>query len=67
MREGRRGRCGCGTGNRTAGQGQAGEGQMEIQDSKWKGREKLDKTLGYVLEYRGFYGWVTGGQAGDGM
>ena len=55
MREGRRGRRGCGTGNRTAGQVQEGERQMESQDSKWKGREKLYTTVGYVPEYRGFY------------
>ena len=23
---------------------------------KWKGRDKLDTTVGYVPEYRGFYG-----------
>ena len=51
-----KGRRGCDTGSRTEGQGQAGEGQMESQDSKWKGREKLDTTIGYVPEYRGFYG-----------
>ena len=38
------------------GRGQAGEGQMDIQESKWKGRDKLDTTVGYVPEYRGFYG-----------
>ena len=30
------------------GRGQAGEGQMEIQEIKWKGRDKLDTTVGYV-------------------
>ena len=55
MREGRRGRRGCGTGNSKSGQGHSGEGQMEIQDIKWKGREKLYITVGYVPEYRGFY------------
>ena len=43
------------------------EGQMESQESKWKVRYKLDTTTGYVPEYRGFYGWGTGGQAEDGI
>ena len=40
----------------TEGQGQEGEVHMESQDRNWKGREKLDATVGYVPEYRGFYG-----------
>ena len=54
--EGRRGRRCRVTGGGTTGRGQEGEGQMEIQESKWKGRDKLDTTVGYVPEYRGFYG-----------
>ena len=29
---------------------------MKIQEIKWKGRDKLDTTVRYVPEYRGFYG-----------
>ena len=40
---------------------------MDIQYIKCKGRDKLDTTVGYVTEYRGFYGKGTGGQEVDGM
>ena len=54
--EGRRGRCCRVTGGGTTERGQEGEGQMDIQYIKCKGRDKLDTTVGYVTEYRGFYG-----------